>query len=85
MAPTAATTARTSYAGAAVPRYRIVFPPRPGEPAEHSPTAHVNSGDEIYEVGTLIEHHGRRWRVSQAPLEQEDGGKEADVMVWPAD
>lgn len=65
-----------------MPRYRLVFPPRPGEPADQSPTAHIDSGDEVYVVGSVIEHHGRRWQVTQAPLELPDRD-EADVLVWP--
>lgn len=33
-------------------------------------------------VGSVIEHHGRRWQVTQAPLELPDRD-EADVLVWP--
>lgn len=72
------------YALGAVPRYRLVFPPEPGEAADQSPTAHVDSGKEVYDVGSVVVHHGKRWRVSQAPLEL-PGRDEADVMLWPED
>lgn len=68
-----------------MPRYRLIFPPRPGESIERSPTVHIDSGTEIYAVGKVVEHHGRRWRVTQAPLDQPEDWAEADVMLWPVE
>jgi len=68
-----------------MPSYRLVFPAPPGTPIENSPTAHIESGDTIYEVGALIEHRGQKWRVSQAPLEDPRSGETLDLLVWPAE
>ena len=68
-----------------MPRYRLVFPAPSDLATENTPTAYVESGDEVYGVGAVIEHRGKRWRVTQAPLEQPESGETADLMVWPAD
>ena len=68
-----------------MPRYRLIFPTPLDLALENTPTAHVNSGDEIWEVGTVIEHDGKRWQVSKAPTEQPQSGETADLMVWPAE
>ena len=39
----------------------------------------------VYEVGDTIEFEGRRWQVTQAPLEQPRFSERADLMVWPAE
>lgn len=65
-----------------MPHYRLVFPPEPGEGPETARTAHVNSGNEVYVVGSVVVHRGKRWRVTQAPLDLPKLG-EADLMVWP--
>ena len=68
-----------------MPLYRLIFPTPANEVIENTPTAHIDSGDEVYEVGALIEHRGKRWRVSRAPVEQPQSGETADLMVWPAE
>ena len=68
-----------------MPSYRLIFPPAPGIPPELSHTAQLETGDRILEVGDEVEHGGRRWKVSQAPLEQPESGETADLMLWPAD
>lgn len=68
-----------------MPRYRLIFPTPEDMALENTPTAHIDSGDEVYVVGTVIKHHGKRWRVSQAPREQPVSGETADLLVWPAD
>ena len=67
-----------------MPRYRLVFPPPPGEVAAESHTAHIDS-DEVYAVGDLIRHDGRDWRVTQAPIDEPIYDAEADLLLWPAD
>jgi hypothetical protein len=67
-----------------MPSYRLIFPTSPELALENTPTAHFES-DEQLEVGAVVEHDGKRWRVSQAPVEQPQSGETADVMVWPAD
>lgn len=67
-----------------MPLYRLVFPVEPGTPIEKAHTAEIETDDEI-EVGAEISHGGRRWRVSQAPVEQPEYGQVADLMLWPAD
>ena len=56
----------------AVPLYRLIFPPRPGDPIEDAPTAEIDSGDEVYAVGAELVHEGKRWRVTEVPLETQD-------------
>ncbi|HEY4346037.1 MAG TPA: hypothetical protein VGM80_00480 [Gaiellaceae bacterium] len=68
-----------------MPRYRLVFPTPDDMALENTPTAHIDSGETVYEVGAEIHHDGKRWRVSQAPLEQPESGEEADLMLWPAE
>jgi len=69
-----------------MPLYRLVFPPPAGAPIEESPTAELDSGDEVYEVGAVIVHGGKRWLVSEAPIDlPERGDAAADLMLWPAD
>jgi hypothetical protein len=68
-----------------MPAYRLLFPTAPGVPAVDTKTARLDTGDKLLEVGDLVEHGGRRWRVSQAPLEQPQSGETADVLVWPAE
>jgi hypothetical protein len=74
------------YPVGAMPLYRLIFPTPPNLPIEATPTAEIDSGDEVYEVGAIIAHGGKRWRVSQAPVElPERGDTAADLMVWPAE
>jgi hypothetical protein len=68
-----------------VPSYRLIFPVPEGTPIEHTESAHFESGDKFYAVGDEIEHRGRRWRVTKAPLEEPTLGETADLMVWPVD
>ncbi|HWE80512.1 MAG TPA: hypothetical protein VG265_02590 [Gaiellaceae bacterium] len=68
-----------------MPSYRLLFPRPPDLAADETPTAHIDTGDKMLEVGDIVEHGGSRWEVTQAPLEQPDAGETADVMVWPAD
>jgi len=68
-----------------VPSYRLVFPPPPGVSATNSETAQIDSGDELYVVGSRIEWEGKVWVVTQAPLDQPMLGDTADLLVWPAD
>jgi len=68
-----------------MPSYRLVFPAPPDTAIENSPTAHIESGDRIYEVGALIEHGGKKWRVSKAPVEDPRSGETVDLLVWPAE
>jgi hypothetical protein len=68
-----------------MPSYRLIFPTPEGTPIENAKTAHIDSGDEVYGVGTEIKHGGKLWRVSQAPLDQPENTETADLMVWPAD
>ena len=68
-----------------MPRYRLIFPTPEGISIENAETTTIDSGDEIYGVGAEIEHDGKRWRVSQAPMEQPELGESVDLMVWPVD
>jgi len=72
-----------------MPRYRLIFQDPEGFALDLQGgiegTKHIDSGDEVYEVGALIEHDGKRWRVSQAPVKQPAMGEIADLMLWPAD
>ncbi len=68
-----------------MPFYRLIFPTPSDLALENTPTAHVDTGHKVMEVGDVIEHGGRRWRVSQAPVEQPQSGEMADLMVWPAE
>jgi len=70
--------------GADVPRYRLIFPPVPGTGFEQEVTAEIES-EVLYKVGDVITWEGRRWQVSQAPLEDPRFDQVADLMVWPAD
>jgi hypothetical protein len=65
-----------------MPRYRLIFPS--DIMIENTTTAAYES-KEHHEVGDVIEHGGKRWRVSQAPVEQPGYGEAADLMVWPAE
>lgn len=65
-----------------MPHYRLVFPA--DIMIENTDTAQYES-NEICEVGDVIEHGGKRWRVSKAPTEQPGYGETADLMVWPAE
>jgi len=66
-----------------VPLYRLIFPPEPYTSIENAKTATIKS-DEFLEVGSLVVHGGKRWYVTQAPLDQPRSGETADVLVWPA-
>ncbi len=68
-----------------MPLYRLVFPSHLNDPIEDAPTAVIDSGEEVYEPGTVIEHGGKNWRVSQAPVDLPELGATVDLMVWPAD
>jgi hypothetical protein len=68
-----------------VPSYRLIFPVPEGTPIEHADSAHIESGDKYYEVGDEIEHGGKLWRVTKAPLEEPTHGETAQLMVWPAE
>jgi hypothetical protein len=68
-----------------MPSYRLVFPVPEGVPAEDAESAHFDSGDRIYRVGDVIEFRGRRWTVTEIPVEDPTLGQTVDVMVWPAD
>jgi hypothetical protein len=68
-----------------MPLYRLVFPSSPNDPIEDTPTAVIDSGEEVYEPGAVIEHEGKKWRVSQAPIDLPELGATVDLMVWPAD
>jgi hypothetical protein len=68
-----------------LPIYRLIFPPPPGLGAQDSPTAELDSGDVVYGVGDTIEWDGKRWEVTDAPLEPPLFGASADLMVWPAE
>ncbi len=67
-----------------MPFYRLVFPTPPDIAIENARTAHIEI-DRVLEVGDLVEHGGKRWRVSEAPVEQPESGEMADLMVWPVD
>jgi hypothetical protein len=67
-----------------MPAYRLIFPLPADVSVGDQPTAHIDTGDKLLEVGDVVEHGGERWRVSEAPLEQPESGETADVMVWPA-
>lgn len=64
--------------------YRLIFPPPADFAIERAQTATFQT-DKVLEVGDVIDHGGKRWRVSQAPVVDPNGGASADVMVWPAD
>jgi hypothetical protein len=68
-----------------VPLYRLIFPTPPLEVIENTPTAVIDSGDTVYETGAEIVYGGKRWRVSQAPVELPMEGQTADLMVWPVE
>jgi len=68
-----------------VPVYRLIFPPPVDQSIESTHTSEIDSGDKVYAVGDEIEHEGKRWRVSQAPVDLPELGASADLMVWPAD
>jgi hypothetical protein len=65
-------------------RYRLVFPTAPDQQLERADTAMIES-EEPYEVGARIEHGGKLWEVTQGPVEQQDLGDYADLLVWPAE
>ncbi len=67
-----------------MPRYRLIFPAPADESIESTETAEIET-DQFYEVGAELEYGGRRWCVSQAPIEQPMLGETADLMVWPAE
>jgi hypothetical protein len=68
-------------------RYRLIFEGPEGL-ADHYGgelgSARIQS-DRLYEVGDIVEHEGKRWVVTSAPLNQPALGAEADLRVWPAD
>jgi hypothetical protein len=64
--------------------YRLIFPTEADQTIENTRTAEIAS-DHPYEVGDEIEHGGKRWRVSEAPVEQPENESTADLMVWPAE
>jgi hypothetical protein len=69
-----------------MPLYRLVFPTPPDLPIESTPTAVIDSGDEVLGVGAIVKYDGKPWRVSQAPGDlPERGDATVDLMVWPAD
>ena len=68
-----------------VPSYRLVFPTPEGVQVESAETAHIETGDTVYNVNDVIEYHGKRWLVTHAPLDQPTHGESADLRVWPAD
>jgi hypothetical protein len=68
-----------------LPSYRLIFPVPEGTPIERAQSAHIESGDKFYEVGDEIEHGGKLWRVTQAPLDDPTLGETSDLMVWPAE
>jgi hypothetical protein len=67
-----------------MPHYRLIFPTPPDVSIEQAHTAHIES-ETFLEVGDEVEHHGKRWRVSQAPVEESDDETVRDLMVWPAE
>jgi len=40
--------------------------------------------DHVYAVGDIVEHEGRRWVVTHAPVEDPMWGASADLLLWPA-
>ncbi len=46
-----------------MPHYRLVFPS--DIMIENTETAQYGGSDKILEVGDVIEHGGKRWRVEQ--------------------
>jgi hypothetical protein len=68
-----------------VPSYRLIFPAPDGVAIENASTAQIETGGRILSVGDEVAHGGKRWRVSQAPLDQPAYGETADLMVWPTD
>ena len=67
-----------------MPSYRLIFPQPEGIQIEATHTAHIETGDKIYNVGDELEHGGKRWVVTKAPLDQPSHGESEDLMVWPA-
>jgi chitodextrinase len=67
-----------------MPSYRLVFPVPEGTQIESARTAIIQS-DKVYSVGDEVEHGGKRWRVSQAPLDDPIHGETPDLRVWPVD
>jgi hypothetical protein len=65
-------------------KYRLVFPPAAGYSDVASKTAIIES-ERPYAVGEKIEFKGRLWEVTETPLDPENLGDYADLMVWPAD
>jgi hypothetical protein len=68
-----------------MPNYRLIFPAPEGVRIENAETAHYDSGDQVYKVGDVIEHQGRRWQVTSTPLEEPELGATQDLMVWPVE
>jgi hypothetical protein len=68
-----------------MPSYRLIFPVPEGTPIEEAQSAHIETGDTVYEVGSEIEYRGKHWRVTKAPLEDPALGETADLMVWPVE
>jgi hypothetical protein len=68
-----------------MPSYRLIFPTPEGTAIENAETVIIDSSDVVYKVGDEIEHEGKLWRVSQAPVEDPALGETVDLMVWPAD
>jgi hypothetical protein len=67
-----------------MPSYRLIFPTPEGFATENAETARVETGDRILNVGDEIEHDGKLWQVSKAPVDQPSHGETADLLVWPA-
>jgi hypothetical protein len=67
-----------------MPIYRLVFPERPDEGPESTPRSReYDSGNVVLQPGQAIEYGGKRWIVSQTPLDLPVTDEPVDVMVWP--
>ena len=67
-----------------MPSYRLIFPVPEGTPIEEERSAHIET-EKRYKVGDQIEHGGRLWQVTKAPLEEPELGETADLMLWPVE
>ena len=72
-----------------MPRYRLIFEYPEGTDGvpkhlENANTANIETGDEVYQFGRVLEHGGTSWQVSKAPREDPGVGETADLLVWPA-